>query len=266
MFEKFINKLTGNAKKIVEEGFLITDVEDFKKLNYFLGLFLSFLKAEFKLDIKSVADFHLHIGNKDINEIRMSFFKYINSIEDITYDYLCLAKNLIHDIVGDELASNRTLNFSIQMPNDSNSLLPIHSDTFSGESEFQINLWIPLVDSYDSNSMFIFNPKFSKETLIKIDDFEKSGLDHLLSNYPDEYQFLNVKYGQALIFTPTCLHGNILNKTSKTRVSFNCRYKNLFSPYNKHEENEKKLGAFYKPISVKAASIIGFNHKIGRKK
>ena len=28
-----------------------------------------------------------------------------------------------------------------------------------------------------------------------------------------------------------------------------------------HEENEKKLGSFYEPLIVKAASIIGFEHK-----
>ena len=73
----------------------------------------------------------------------------------------------------------------------------------------------------------------------------------------DEYIFLDVPFGKALIFSPTCLHGNVLNQTKTTRLSFNCRYKNLFTPYHKSEESEKKLGSFYKPLSPKAATLIG---------
>ena len=32
----------------------------------------------------------------------------------------------------------------IQMPQDNTSILPSHADTFSGESSYQINLWVPL--------------------------------------------------------------------------------------------------------------------------
>ena len=43
-----------------------------------------------------------------------------------------------------------------------------------------------------------------------------------------------------------------------------CRYKNIFSPYNEFEENEKKIGSFYEPINLKVASIIGFEHQFGK--
>ena len=76
------------------------------------------------------------------------------------------------DVVGTEIAGNRTLNFSIQVPNDETSLLPIHSDVFSGESEFQVNLWVPMVDVFDTNSMFIFNPQFSRNVLRNIKNYE----------------------------------------------------------------------------------------------
>ena len=208
--------------------------------------------------------FHKSVNKDNLNNIRYSFFKYLNSFEDITERYLELGKKTIFDMVGTELASNRTLNFSIQLPKDDSSLLPMHSDTFSGESEFQINLWVPLVNAYDTNSMFIFNPNFSKNIQNNIEDYEEVGLNQLLDNHPNEYDYINVKYGEILIFTPTCLHGNVINETNDTRISFNCRYKNIFSPYNQNEENEKKLGSFYKPITLKAASIIGLNYKIGK--
>ena len=155
--------------------------------------------------------------------------------------------------------TNKMVNFSAQLPNDETSLLPIHSDSFSGESPFQINLWVPLTNAYDSNAMFIFNPKFSSKVMRNIRDYEQEGISKLVEEHPDECTFLKVSSGEALIFSPTCLHGNIINKTKETRLSFNCRYKNLFSPYTENEGSEKKLGSFYSPLTPKAASLIGLN-------
>ena len=64
-------------------------------------------------------------------------------------------------------------------------------------------------------------------------------------------KWLNSKFGQAIIFSPNCLHGNVTNKEKTTRWSINIRYKNLYSPYNRIYGNEKKIGTFYKIFSPK---------------
>ena len=38
------------------------------------------------------------------------------------------------------------------MPNDKDSLLDLHSDIYAGESPFQVVVWIPLVDAYETKS------------------------------------------------------------------------------------------------------------------
>ena len=56
------------------------------------------------------------------------------------------------------------INLSIQTPNDYDSMLPMHSDIYAGESPFEANLWIPLVNvKADSRSMFITSPKNNKK-------------------------------------------------------------------------------------------------------
>ena len=55
------------------------------------------------------------------------------------------------------------INLSIQMPNDKDSLLDLHSDIYAGESPFQVVVWIPLVDAYKTKSMFFTKPKFNKQ-------------------------------------------------------------------------------------------------------
>ena len=51
----------------------------------------------------------------------------------------------------------RKINLSIQFPKDDSSLLPIHSDVWSGCSPYEIVLWIPLVSVSKTKSMFILN-------------------------------------------------------------------------------------------------------------
>ena len=148
------------------------------------------------------------------------------------------------------------LNLSIQFPNDESSLLPLHSDTWSGDSPFEVVLWVPLVDCYETKSMFIldytqmenFNKKYKDKKINKSSDLHKEFEKNLI--------FLKVNYGQFLLFNQNIPHGNIVNKTNETRWSMNCRFKGLFTPYA-----EKKLGQFFSPLNIKPATRIGIDYK-----
>ena len=134
--------------------------------------------------------------------------------------------------------------------------MPLHSDTWSGDSPFEVVLWVPFVDCFDTKSMFILNQKkikkfnniYNQKLTIKSSD--------LYDKIKDEVDFLNIKFGQFLLFNQNLPHGNIVNKTKETRWSMNCRFKSLFSPYS-----EKKLGQFFTPLDVKPATTIGLNYK-----
>ena len=51
------------------------------------------------------------------------------------------------------------------------------------------------------------------------------------------------KLWRSLNFNQCLPHGNIVNQTSETRWTFNCRFKGLFTPYN-----DKKIGEFFQPL------------------
>ena len=267
MLEKFSRHLSQNAESLINNGYFIVDVETKSQLKSIKKSFIKYLKQEQNIDIaiENLPKLHKDLPVEKVNDVRVGFYQFINNAStEFTLEYLELARNAMFDIVGTELASNKMVNFSIQLPGDESSVLPIHTDIFSGESPFQINLWVPLMDVYETNSMFIFTPEFSHEVCSNINYYEEKGIDNLVDDYSKELTFLELSYGQALLFTPTCLHGNVVNDTKESRISFNCRYKNLYSPYNKSEESEKKLGSFYRPITPKAASIIGLGFELGK--
>ena len=153
-------------------------------------------------------------------DIRIKAFRSINIIEDWKKKLLNLVKPNIHEILGLDLAIQKKLNLSIQMPRDKNSILEKHIDLRTGDSPFQRVIWIPITEAFGTNAMH-------------------------MSNSDNNYEPINIGFGQVLIFDPNTNHVNVENTTTKTRISINVRVKNLFTPYR-----GKKLGDFFKIAEI----------------
>jgi sporadic carbohydrate cluster 2OG-Fe(II) oxygenase len=182
-----------------------------------------------------------------LNAQRLELIREMNAQPWLRDAYYSLARNALSELVGNELAMQRSINLSIQLPNDSSSLLPIHCDTWSGDSPYEVVLWAPLVDCYGTKSMY-----FHKPGPIKL----MADAEKLWESVKDEVTFMDVKYGEALIFTQNIMHGNRVNETNETRWSMNCRFKSLWSPYG-----DKKLGEFFLPLNIKPASRMGMDYE-----
>ena len=205
-------------------------------------------------------NFHHYISLKELNSLRFNIYKKINVGSIFNEIYYKIAKDYLDELVGNELAMQKKINLSIQMPNDKDSLLDLHSDIYAGESPFQVVVWIPLVDAYDTKSMFFTKPSFNKkmnEKLLNTDDFTTK---KMYNKNKKNFKFLNVKFGDILIFSPIILHGNTINKTTETRFSLNCRFKNLLSPYDVTVKSHRNIPNFYRPLNIKPMTKIGFNY------
>lgn len=204
--------------------------------------------------------FHKNISIKNLNELRMYLYSQINKNEWILKELMILFKEYIDMIVGMELAVQKKVNLSIQLPNDNSSILPMHSDFFSGESIYQLNLWLPLVTVKNTSSMFYFTPKDTTKMINEIKSNNISDLNKIFLKNKKNLKWLNLKKGEGAVFSPNLLHGNVINKENTTRFSLNLRVKNLYSPYNDIYGNEKKLGSFYKPYNLKGMTLFNINN------
>ena len=215
------------------------------------------LKKELNSKQVDLEKFHRKIKIEELNNLRLKIFKKINEDPKFKSNVYLSAKKFIHETVGNELCSS-DVNLSIQLPNDESSLLEMHSDFFSGESLFQVNLWIPFVNVKKTQSMSIINPCDSLEILKKIKNNRTLKFKDINKKFKNKMRWINLKLGEAILFSPNCLHGNVVNLEKNTRWSMNIRYKNIYSPYGK-QRNEKKIGSFYNIATPKA--ITKFNLK-----
>lgn len=244
--------------RYIKEGYIIEKVSNEESLRWMKNNLIQFIREVIDIDLADneiLNSFHKKISVENLNDIRVKIIQKINQNKDFRSEYYKIAKPFLDIIVGNEVSMQLRTNLSIQIPNDDSSLLPIHADTWSGDSPFETVVWIPFVDCYDTKSMFILDP-INTDILMKNfnENFNKSS-DEIYNSIKDKLHWINIKYGEVLIFNQSLPHGNVINKESETRWSMNVRFKGIFTPYG-----DKKIGEFFEPINLKAASIIGMKY------
>tara|TARA_Y100001970_G_C14250263_1_gene871336 strand:+ start:49 stop:837 length:789 start_codon:yes stop_codon:yes gene_type:complete len=253
--EKKINK------HYLENGYVIQDIENLDYLNWIREYFCKIIVSTFPKLRKEKKDYilnniHKYIKVSDLNKFRLDIFNKINSNKQFRENFYKISKSLVDIIVGNEVAMQLRVNLSIQIPKDDTSLLPIHADTWSGVSPFETVIWLPLVDCYKTKSMYLLPPKKNKKLKKLFSNKKVKNSEDVFKKVKKDLIWLNVKYGQVVIFDQSLAHGNRINKENETRWSMNCRFKSIFTPYA-----DKKIGEFYEPITLKAASKKGILYK-----
>ncbi len=252
-------------KKFLNKGYYIFNIKDKKNLTRIKKSIIKISKEWLKKKYKkknqnfTLDNTHNEISIKDLNSYRLYVYEKINSYKWFSKAYFSLGKRYLEMICGNELVMQKKCNLSIQLPNDDSSTLPLHSDVWVGDSEYEIVLWLPLVDCYRTKSMFILptdkNNKFSKKF------FKYKSTNKLFTAVKPHLKWLKIDYGQGLLFTQNIMHGNVANSEKGTRWSFNCRFKAIFSPYR-----DKSIGVFFKPITMKPVTKLGMSYKYPNEK
>ncbi len=254
-----------NEKKIIkqffEKGYTVINLRNDNNLKFLCDLIKNearkdTLKKNLYADYDILNNYHKSVSSKNLNKSRLRIINKINHSKKFRNLFYSVFKNYLDILVGNELVMQKRFGLSIQMPNDQSSLLPVHSDVWSGDSPFEVVAWLPLVNVYKTKSMYILPPKYLK----KLDEiFKKNKLissDQLFIKIKKYVEWIELDYGEAIIFNQTLPHGNVVNKEHETRWTINCRFKGIFTPYG-----DKKLGEFFEPISLKPASEIALKYK-----
>ena len=261
------NFLLKEEKKISNEfkkkGYVVKKIKDIKSLSQIKSLFIKTIKKNIspKNNFKNNKDLfnliHKSVEVKKLNNFRLKIINEINKNKNLRELYYKISKPLLDIIIGNELAMQMRINLSIQMPKDDSSLLPIHSDVWSGDSPFESVIWLPLVDCYKTKSMFILPP--SKYGKIKKLFLKKnsSSSEQIFKKIKKDLHWIKINYGEVMIFNQCLPHGNTVNLEKHTRWSMNCRFKSIFSPYS-----DKKIGEFFEPITLKPVSELAINYDL----
>jgi len=247
------------CERFLDNGYVIVPAEDRAALDRIRAA-VAAETAQF-LGVAAPADpgrFLERIGTQldvsHLNALRLRVIDRLRAAEWFRPAYFACARTTLETLVGNELAMQRGLGFSIQLPNDASSVLPLHSDVWSEDSPFEVVLWVPLVDCRKTMSMFLLPPRADRTWRTRLHEFKDRGVEALFAAIESEVKLIEIAYGEVLLFTHTLMHGNRVNGESAARWSINIRFKGLFTPYA-----DKQLGDFFDPITLRPASRVGLD-------
>ena len=250
------------SEEYLEQGYIIRPAADVEALTWIRNQFMRLLTENIGTNpSEKVEDVLNHIHRSvpvaELNTFRLKIIRGFNAIEGFREMYYRVARPYLETLVGNELAMQLRINLSIQFPGDDSSLLPVHADTWSGDSPFEVVVWLPLVDCYDSKAMYLLPPDGSQVLNEQFSALAGASSEALYQSIQTKVKFLNVRYGEVLIFDQALPHGNRVNREGETRWSMNCRFKGIFTPYG-----DKKIGEFFEPITLRAASRNGMAYRL----
>ncbi len=252
------------SQQFLKDKYLIVPAEDMDSLNAIRKKVAEAAAAALNLPIPNddqtdhfLNHIHERVTGKELNDVRLKVITEMNRDPWFRKAYFKVARENLMSLVGNELAMQRRINLSIQLPDDDSSLLPVHADVWAGDSPYEIVQWIPLVNCHRTKSMYITKADADEKVQANFSAFKNKSSEDLFQHIKDDVIFLDVPYGSVLLFSQNVMHGNRINTEKETRWSMNCRFKSILTPYH-----GKKMGEFFEPITVRPLTRLGLEYKL----
>ncbi len=250
------------GQEFLRDGYVIARADDAGALDAVrhrvADLAAHHLGVDLPADVSTfMNEFARHCTPRELNSVRLAVIAGLTAWPDFRSLYFACGRSIVEEIVGNELAIQRGVGFSIQLPDDPDSVLPLHSDVWSEDSAFEIVLWIPLVDVFRTKSMFLLPLDRDVLWRERVAEYRERGVEALYQAVEPDLKWLNIPYGNVLAFSHTLMHGNRMNVEATARWSLNVRFKGLFTPYA-----DKRLGEFFDPLMIRPASRIGMTYRL----
>ncbi|HEY0832496.1 MAG TPA: sporadic carbohydrate cluster 2OG-Fe(II) oxygenase [Azospirillum sp.] len=198
---------------------------------------------------------HERVDPAALNALRLHVIRGVNAEPWLRPAYFRLARATLETVAGNELCMQRRVNLSVQLPGDDSSLLPVHADAWSGDSPFEVVVWLPLVDVFGTKTMYLAPPAADRPVQARM--AQLSSAEAVFREIEPHVQWIALKYGEVLVFNQNLMHGNVVNREPETRWTMNCRFKSVLSPFA-----DKKLGEFFEPITLRAATRFAMDYTL----
>lgn len=183
-----------------------------------------------------------------LNEYRGSDLqRHADAAEEVAHTAMSVAlheMDYFHALLGRDTHIQRVPFLRISRPGISDDNIGLHRDTWYGDTPYEISVWIPFTDTDEGNALRVApGSHLWSEAAYPVERFdggvEKGSVKHSLGfihGNPKRLQSsrptiaLPVRVGQMIVFSLALLHGQEVNRSTRTRVSMDFRMTNSFSP------------------------------------
>ena len=214
--------------QLEKKGYAVCKVENFK---IFKALQDSFIKNinfsnSKKKTIEDVRKYFAKMNKAEINKSMINFITFNKNLSELMVKSF---PNLIKELCGKELFVQRRAHTTINVPGKNQAKQVAHYEMISGISPFTYVIWAPLHEINDEGGAYHFDLKTSLKIM---KEEEKKGLvnSSRVLNLMGKKKPPKLKFGEAIIFNPFVLHGNIPFNSKLARIACNVRFQSFSKP------------------------------------
>lgn len=187
-----------------------------------------------------------------LNEFRSTLIRRFNERTDVPATIFQAFEEVLVALVGSDVAVQKSCNLVIQQPHDV-EVSPIHRDA-PPNSPFEVVMWIPLVDCYDTKGMSVLGRTETTALIGRLNAAPAGNPSQAYRYAAEAGTPVSMVFGEALFFWTGLYHVIPTNVEQETRWSLNIRYKNLFSPYG-----DKGFPDFFRILKLSPLSELAIN-------
>ena len=175
--------------------------------------------------IDSVRKAMAKMTKAEINRSMIDILKFTNLSEMIINSF----PKLVESLCGKELFIQRRATIITNVPGEGQAKQWPHYELMSGISPFTYVIWAPLHDLEDQSGAYYINQKKSLEVMKKE---QATGLVNgpTVLNMMQNQKPTPLKFGQAIIFNPFVLHGNVTFNSKFARIAYSVRFQSNNKP------------------------------------
>ena len=208
------------------QGYAVIRVEDMKLFTKLRDSFIEKINISngSGKNIDSLRKAMANMSKAEINKSMIDILKFTNLSEMMIKSFPKLTKSLC----GKKLFIQRRATVIMNVPGKGQAKQWPHYELMSGISPFMYIIWAPLHDIEEMSGAFYIERKESLKIMKKE---ERAGLVNgptALSMMKSQKP-LQLKFGEAIIFNPFILHGNVTFNSKFARIASGVR----FQSYNK---------------------------------
>ncbi len=209
------------------KGYAIVKIENLENLIQLRKKFIKNLNINSNEDedIDIVRENIAKMDKSEINKAMINLLKFNNLSEIILNSFPKLVKQLC----GEELLIQRRATVIMNVPGNGQAKQWPHYELMSGISPFTYVIWIPMHDLEENSGVYFVELEKSLE-LIKKEEAQGLVNGPTVLNMMSDQKPEPLKFGEAIIFNPFVLHGNIQFKSNLARIAYNVRFQSFKKP------------------------------------
>ena len=165
------------------------------------------------------------MSKAEINKVMVGMLTFTNISEMIINS----CPNLVETLCGKELFVQRRAHTIFNLPGKDQARQWNHYEVMSGLSPFAYVLWVPFHDLEDDGGVYYFDREESLE-IMKKEQAEGLVNGPMILNMMGKQKPPRLKFGQALLFNPFVLHGNVPFNSNFARIACSVRFQSCSKP------------------------------------